>query len=212
MVVPGRLCRLLVPLAFQTFWPISGSEMLMSWRSRNTPAPNTPLTAVMRVEVLCHWEFITLFSVLGIISLAAKGKPDAFSVFLCDFFPGTFTKRSTPLVNNRHPCQNKQQKEKCARITNLTFTHQALLLGRDVFPDCLHLSRVSICLFPKYIPASSTDFGIWSSMKASFFLRFWYIMFSLSHALVFTTHLSEDWPTLQLPPVLTSIFLLYFIR
>nr|XP_021144056.1 uncharacterized protein LOC110359245 isoform X2 [Columba livia] len=56
---------------------------------------------------------------------------------------GTFTKRSTPLVNNRHPCQNKQQKEKCARITNLTFTHQALLLGRDLFPGCLHLSRTA---------------------------------------------------------------------
>nr|XP_021144057.1 uncharacterized protein LOC110359245 isoform X3 [Columba livia] len=61
---------------------------------------------------------------------------------------GTFTKRSTPLVNNRHPCQNKQQKEKCARITNLTFTHQALLLGRDLFPGCLHLSRAYVPTCP----------------------------------------------------------------
>ncbi|OPJ78801.1 hypothetical protein AV530_003555 [Patagioenas fasciata monilis] len=84
---------------------------------------------------------------------------------------GTFTKQSTPLVSNRHPCQNKQQKEKCACITNLTFTHHALLLGREVFPGCLHLSwaHVPTCpgtRFPSiHLPELSSK--SWVSMTVS---------------------------------------------
>lgn len=94
--MPGRLCALLVPLAFQTFRPISVSEMLSSC-PEEVDASRHASYGPDQVKVLFCCEFMALLSILDIISLAVKGKPDALSIFLCCFFTGMFTKRSIPI-------------------------------------------------------------------------------------------------------------------